>query len=252
MHPSKRRKLENVSSTLTKPFRSPVKRSVKASDASIIHTRRSQPDLGAASFCQATSSVSHTPLTASPIEPVPNPTGDLETLQTEYKSLSKQLKELRQTLDTVEQAHRIAVTSQEPKINSLVVYWRGVAREVAEELFETYQERVMTEGETEAQSKNTGSHKPPWMDDNEQVLSEERKELLIQQKAEDDQLALKYNLVADAVSEQQQGQVSELCQYPEPTDAQQQNCTMDVMLRQMNIDPSLLGYDPLLQQWTDK
>lgn len=207
MHPSKRRKTENVSSALTKPFRSPIKRSAEASEASNIRTRCHDANTGTTTTYQPSEPVSDT---ASPIDLVPKSADDLKTLQTEYKTLSKQLKELRQTLDTVDQARRIATSAQDSRINSLVTSWRSVARDAAEELFEAYQERVRTEGGVEAWSKNNENHKPSWMDDSQHGLSKEHKELLAHQKAEDDQLASKYNLVADTHSDQEQAQVRKL------------------------------------------
>ena len=209
MQSSKRRKVDHASSTLTKPFRSPVKRNADtiSSDRDIEHGA-AQPTTTAASD----TSNRVTPEQMPSSEDLHATSGDPDVLQKEYTMLSKRLTVLRQSLDTAEQALHIESTDQKGKINALIRKWRDVARECAEEVFDGSKDRVAMEG-TNNETPGRGSS---WQDDETTLLSEEQKECLNQQKEEDEELARKYNLIEPDQTEEDSEQVSIVAEGKDP------------------------------------
>lgn len=170
MNPAKRRRLDATASTLSKPFRSPLK-VIPNNQAAVPNAKNDRTDNKATSPCEVkrtTASTTH-----------PSPSNDLEQeqdvteLQKEYAALSQQLRKLRQDLDIVEQAHRIQSNNQEKKLNEAILKWRSIARDAADEVFESASTRVKDMGGLQAWQKNSMStasqdRSSDWFDNKEE------------------------------------------------------------------------------------
>ena len=161
MNPAKRRRLDATASTLSKPFRSPLK--VTSSHRTALqNAKKEHADHQATTPCKIQSATSTLP--TNHVEKQ-----DITELQREYAALTQQLRKLRQDLDAVEQAHRIQSTGQEEKLICLVSKWRTIARDAADEVFESASSRVKDMGGLHAWQKNAISsfdqdHPSGWYD----------------------------------------------------------------------------------------
>lgn len=177
MHPAKRRRLEQSTSTLTKPFRSPLRVEVKkqlSTEDGRDHSQ-SSTDTDAHAAQPASSPVRKTPTTAlptssqsSPAKPVttsiitslPYPTvkppysaipttrstkpksPEYLALQKQHTRLLTEVSALRKSIDTAQQALSLESSDQDAELERLVAKWRGIAREAAEELFRVAKDKV--------------------------------------------------------------------------------------------------------------
>lgn len=162
---AKRRRIETASQTLSKPFRSPFKTPLKSDKAPAADSSTSRP-LKAKT---TNSLLSHPPKTpslpgpssnraprakktfASPIAAAAlNSDPDIAPLLRQQRELEKELRDLKEEVDTVEQARKIEADSKkrdpdgeiDGELVELVVKWRGASRLAAEELFTKVSERV--------------------------------------------------------------------------------------------------------------
>lgn len=183
MYPASKRPLPSPStqSRLTKPFSSPlIKRQVPAKQK-VIDTRASK--LNHAS--QTTTETND----AAASEDTP-----IDELYKQYTDLSRQLTQLRQSLDTTQQALNILKTNQQQSIQSLTEKWTSVIHDTAEELYTDAKARVERDGGFLARPRR----RSPMFDlDQERhaSLTSEEKALLEQQQEEDRAQALKYGLI---------------------------------------------------------
>ena len=158
MNPAKRRRLDATASTLSKPFRSPLKVTANCQPTNLI-AKADDADSQVSTFLKSGSStaVSARPA-ASSWSKKPGEEIDVTSLQREYAALSQQLRKLRQDLDAVEQAHQIQSTNQEEKLNAATLKWRNIARDAADEVFESASNRVKDMGGLRAWQKHSISN----------------------------------------------------------------------------------------------
>lgn len=159
--------MEAATSTLSKPFRSPLKSPFKAHSASNHSTQPSIPTTLETSPFVRSEEVSN--LAVSPVETPHRALGTKKTLSPAVsvaaqlntdpeitqllrtqRELEKQLREVKEQVETAEQAKRIERESQKLKINGeidselvvLIEKWKGASRQAAEELFVKVRDRV--------------------------------------------------------------------------------------------------------------
>ena len=173
---------------LTKPFRSPVIKSSSASSAPKVTTASTNlPDTSLHSRAQIHQ------------VPAPAPSDDTESLEhldndelyKKYLDLSRQLTQMRQSLDTAQQALNILKTGQQQSIHGLIGKWTAVVHETAEELFEDVKTRVDTGRLTYSSTRERSSPECG----GRSALTEEQLEMQQAQQEEDHEQALKYELV---------------------------------------------------------
>ncbi|RMZ81855.1 hypothetical protein DV738_g1997, partial [Chaetothyriales sp. CBS 135597] len=217
MHPVKRRKIDPLQSSLSKPFRSPLR------------TRNSDADADAASVMphRAKANARDQPGALS------------DSPQKQYAALARQLTLLRQSLDTAQQALRIQSSNQAADLDKLIAKWRSVVRDMAEELFEDAKQRMDGYGgvaQTWSHRQERTAGRPDlWVDDQEDQLTDAQRRILEMQRADDQAEADKYGLIEKT---------------PDAEDADM-SFTLDKMLLQMNCDLDLVGYDKEEQRWLD-
>ncbi|KAK5945599.1 hypothetical protein PMZ80_002804 [Knufia obscura] len=254
MNPAKRRRLDATASTLSKPFRSPLK-VIPNHQAAIPNEKNDHADNQATTPCQAL------PATDAPTKlPTSSPTKhpdeevDITELQKEYSALSQQLRKLRQDLDAVEQAHKIQSTNQEEKLNRLILKWRDVARDAADEVFESASSRVKDMGGLQAWQKNSMINSSQdrfsdWFDNKEEQPSSDPVDGFEESANNHFQESSTLN-EGDLAKEEEVSCSSNTCRNNRLLTNPQQSFTMDVMLQQLNIDPDLLGFDTKNEQWS--
>jgi len=173
MNPAKRRRLDATTSTLSKPFRSPLRVTSDIHQSADPVAKRDHAD------SQATTPAKTEQLKAVPTKSATwSPSRELDEeqditgLQKEYAALSQQLRKLRQDLNAVEQAQRLQAAGQEEKLNKAILKWRDIARDAADEVFESASNRVRDMGGLQAWQKNsmtasTQDRFSDWYDDKE-------------------------------------------------------------------------------------
>jgi Swi5-dependent recombination DNA repair protein 1 len=156
---AKKRRIEAASSTLSKPFRSPFKSPLKAPSSS---SPSSAPNN--ANDPSPSPILSENPPNLSPAIPArriqsvqkkyPSPSAsqlntdpEIAALLRTQRELEKQLREVRENLETAEQARKIEMESRKTgeidgDLIALIEKWRGASRQAAEELFGKVRDRV--------------------------------------------------------------------------------------------------------------
>ncbi|PKX93859.1 putative DNA repair protein Dds20/Mei5 [Aspergillus novofumigatus IBT 16806] len=256
----KRRRIEGAASTLSKPFKSPLRKPVqgtadkeKAFNNSSIKTEAAEQERqdvdgkGAQEHLTPRTSISSKPTSltsSSPASPFPSlqnrkrkpGTNQIipskksiladpltSELQKEERALQSRLSALRSELDTVQQALRIESSSKDAELEALILKWKTVSQEAAEERMQSDSARW------EQEEMNS------WYRNAEAEGVEIDEEELEQRKAE----------LLDEVEmprkEQEAGTGSEA-----PED---EEFTMDIMLKTLNIDLKMIGYDKSTQRW---
>lgn len=234
VHASKRRRLNDVASTLSRPFKSPLRTSLQkqdiedkkpkafaadtkaANDPKDKTTQRSDEVKGqtteaesaivneSASRNTTTLADDNDPKSQSPLAltnrnrklPISsqrqfsssssNYTASssksdpqLYELQKQHSILQSRLSALRSELDTAQQALRIESSSKDKELEALIVKWRSVGQEAAEELFASAREKVLRMGgvaawrEREKQRREMKS----WYDEDEGELEDRKAEI---------------------------------------------------------------------------
>lgn len=187
----KRRRVDNAASTLSKPFKSPLRRPVqsqasneapsatikkeeekdskgKESEAASLRSASSKPDPDPT----PTSTPTTSPHPASQTRKRKNPTNTMTptkpkplfqadhlvtNLQKQQRALQSRLASLRSDLDTTQQALRIETSNRDTELEALITKWRVVAQDAAEEVFAGAQERVSRMGGMKAWNESMRS-----------------------------------------------------------------------------------------------
>ncbi|KAK5096314.1 hypothetical protein LTS08_007570 [Lithohypha guttulata] len=242
MHQAKRRRLNDTASVLSKPFRSPLKLTSKSHPSSAEATKhnveqqvRDQDAISRETNDQESNAAS--PKKPSvfytahhhEIDAKSTTVDDIDKLQREYAALGQELRRYRQDLDVLQQAHTLRSGNQQAKVDGLVLKWKTIARDAADDLFQSTSDRIKQMGGLQVWQKNASQCQvDDWYNSKEdQPFSDD--------ESGDHEL-------------KQQALMSKKIKRPE---AMPQFYTMDVMLQQLNIDPGLLNFDPATEQWRD-
>jgi hypothetical protein len=195
----RRRRIEGAASKLSKPFKSPLRKPVqgtvdkeKAISNSSIKTEAGEQERqhvdgkNAQEDRTPSDSIPSKPTSltsSSPVSPFPSlqnrkrkPTSNQMTpskkgiladpviseLQKEQRALQSRLSALRSELDTVQQALRIESSSKDTELEALILKWKTVSQEAAEEVFEGARERVSRMGGLKAWRERMQSDSARW------------------------------------------------------------------------------------------
>lgn len=222
MNPAKRRKINESYSSLSKPFRSPLKASAPSPKTS--HEKPSnldqqdddndQGDNSVISIAKGTTETHDEPRTtnATPVHS--------SSQQQDFINLTQRLRGLRQDLDTAKQALHLSQSKEQQDLEAAIATWRNVARDAADDVFSSSASRIHDMGGLIAWHKTTQEL------GGDQFNNQEDRDETAQEVGD-------HALHSEAYR----------------TDHVQQFFTMDLMLRQMNIDPDVLGFDVESQSW---
>ncbi|KAK5051530.1 hypothetical protein LTR84_003182 [Exophiala bonariae] len=216
MHPAKRRRLDHVQVKLNKPFRSPLRTTKNTVDNHNSVITSNSGNTPTDSITNASNVLQSSPTKAS------NP---IVTNTTE-KGLTQKLKQTTQALDTAEQALQIITSGQDIQLEALITKWTHIARDAADELFIDAKARIEDMGGIEVWQRKAQTEGQLWAEANQ----------------------YEYRTVEDVSSTQNGLSTTEQLSMAEEC-AVDQAFTMQVMLKQMNIDPALIGFDQTTERW---
>jgi hypothetical protein len=95
-----------------------------------------------------------------------------DNAQQEYRTLSRRLTDLRQSLDTAQQALQIEKDNQNAQVQALIDKWTSIVREAVEELYDIAKE------DTNHRSQESNHAQPSFWDDQDSaLLTEDQREL---------------------------------------------------------------------------
>jgi hypothetical protein len=210
-NPAKRRRLVDASSALSKPFKSPLRPSVRRDEETTISVEPSkdQPiehdnetakvdtkphhrSAPASPICKLSSSTTspvrrRPPTTlSSPLRRTKDP--QFIALQKQHSALLLRLTTLRSQLDTAQQALKIVSSPTDTELESLISKWKAASREAAEEVFRGARDRVNRMGGVGSWRERSRRKPQSWDEEESEVdlvgLSEEQREDLEIRKAD--------------------------------------------------------------------
>ncbi|KKZ67207.1 hypothetical protein EMCG_07105 [[Emmonsia] crescens] len=280
---AKRRRIDHATSTLSKPFKSPLRKQVQNTSAEIDDEKadtmpKSEARVNnasgnavmSASSIQTSGSINppRTPIAAikrpTIIPPTPPPTtvntlsslsspiapSELVALQKQHSALTTRLANLRMELDTVTQALKVEQSGQDVELEVLVAKWKAASREAAEELFVGAEERVKRMGGVKGwreNAKRAQESRARWDDEDRGVnvggggeLGSEGGEEDERRRAEMDEEIEGLERTSDSRDEDK-GKDGE--------EDEDESFTMDMMLKSLNIELDIIGFDKDTQQW---
>lgn len=186
---------------LSKPFRSPLKSSAahhgSAAHPTEANARSTEADTDTSSNHAAVDKDHACPSTVTSTSAKPDADADVDVdvnanaLYKQYLSLSRQLTQMRQSLDTAQQAVEILQTHKTENIQTLIDKWKGIVRDAADELYDDVKERVERDGGHSRVRRHSFGH----FEQGEPVLTAEQQEILRTQQDEDRAQAIKYGLI---------------------------------------------------------
>lgn len=189
-HLGKRRRVENASSVLSKPFKSPLRRPAPTSEdkkneaPAIKEEVKAEKDSSGSSITvtnekgetNTPNSATSAPKTVSnansraykrklatvPTRAQIQPDPVIAELQSQQKALQVRVAALRSELDTAQQARRIESSNRDAELERLIAKWRSVSQSAAEEVFENAKERFTQMGGMAAWRERTKNQNERW------------------------------------------------------------------------------------------
>ncbi|KAG4424281.1 hypothetical protein IFR04_002522 [Cadophora malorum] len=277
---AKRRRIDVASQTLSKPFRSPFKTPFKSpiKEGQAQETTTSTPAQASTPLASKItdsllSSPAKTPSLSAPStstrgtrtkktfsSPVAaaalNADPDIAPMLKAQRELEKQLREVKEELDTAEQARQIEADSQkrdsdgdlDGELVELIEKWKGASRLAAEELFGKVRDRVNRMGGPRAwkemqkkQEENRNAWDQEEQTNNNDSDDEENKDV------EKRDIYAEYGIEPETENEKSQREksVDDTGELP----GQEDEFTMAMMLRTLNVDLDIIGYSREQQRW---
>ncbi|PTU22993.1 hypothetical protein P175DRAFT_0454203 [Aspergillus ochraceoroseus IBT 24754] len=275
---AKRRRLDHASSAaaLSKPFKSPLRRQPEESKGENAPLKKEESALlSSNAINQAARTSSHLSQNPSPkpssFVPDSLSTNSLATpsspfrkmrtpgerltfsmrpilpdpavlnLQKQQRVLQSRLAALRSELETVQQALQIESSNRDDELEALIVKWRRVSQNAADEVFTGAQERVSRMGGIKAWRERMKNDSARW--EQEEMESWFGNVDVEGADLDEDELQARKADIMGEIDEIKEGLGGEA---KEPEDF-----TMDFMLKTLNIDLRTIGYDQLNQKWTN-
>ncbi|CAG8923943.1 unnamed protein product [Penicillium salamii] len=178
--PTKRRRIDPAAA-LSKPFKSPLRRPANTEVPPSTPTPKAQ--VSSPTIPEATDVVSSTP-NAIPATPVPTerkprkyppstpkpfqpPDPEIIALQKQQRAIQSRLATLRSEIDQAKQALRLETSNKDTELEALIVKWRLISQNAADEAFIGAQERVKRMGGMAAWKENSKRDATRWEFDEE-------------------------------------------------------------------------------------
>ncbi|KAJ5167237.1 uncharacterized protein N7482_006018 [Penicillium canariense] len=268
--PNKRRRV-GATAALSRPFKSPLRKPEAIDSGSSplppCTPRVSKaPQNGTSSLAALTPgpNLSASSLLSSPATHIRRPTKrsalttptrssladpELLVLQTQERTLQSRLARLRAERDTAKQALRIETSSKFAELEGLIMKWRLVSQEAADEVFAGAQQRVTQMGGLAVWRERSKRDTLQW--DYEEKEKEHADEYEEEEGALADALAEKNGSVVEDAELQNEVHMPVALLYwmEQELTSVSQDFTMEFMLKTLNIDLKLIGYDPAMGKW---
>ncbi|MCJ1271950.1 hypothetical protein MMC22_011855 [Lobaria immixta] len=285
---SKRRRLNAASSKLSQPFKSPFKTPLKPSStdpATNSSSNHSPSPLNPANPTATSNPVY--PTTTTTVPPLPRsdhlviarpsgtprargiiapPSPELARLQKRHTALLGALASARASLETHAQALKLETSSTDLELQGLIAKWNGVSREAAEQVLAVVAARVEGMGGVKGWRQKEREKREGFLGggggwgwseegvgrnvedegggderDDRETEENERKKSLEEEDDNEEVLSLHpHSPIQNHPSTD-----------PKPFKKKTKTFTMSMMLRSLNIDFQLIGYDPEAQKWID-
>ncbi|CAI6266753.1 unnamed protein product [Periconia digitata] len=252
---AKRRRLDEANKTLHKPFKSPFRTPLKPIVGSDPPSS-DPPDVSATGSVDIIS----TPTPNLGKGPTPHPgnaatpslarpklvalTRNSGKRAPSKPSLTREIVRLRNDIQILNQAHALITSSKEQDMLVLIDRWRGASRAAAEEVFATTRDRVNRMGGVGAWQEREREQREWRMKADREEMEAERERL---------QEARENGEIGDEVFEEYEraGESEKMGENETETfkAAADDSFTMDMMLKTLNIDLELIGYNKELQRW---
>ncbi|KAF7619571.1 putative DNA repair protein Dds20/Mei5 [Aspergillus flavus] len=272
----KRRRVESAASALSKPFKSPLRRPPQVSETkhealskeeknvaprpSLKHNNADINDARTLPVISSSPSSAHAlaytiPTSPSSLEsrkrkaqinhlaaskkPVFSDPVILD-LQKQERALQSRLAILRSELDTAQQALQLESSSKDADLQSLITKWKSVSQSAAEEVFSGAQERVARMGGIKAWRERMKNNNAQWEQEEMETWygSAEAEGADVD---EDELEARKAEMLRDRKKSHNEER--------ENKEVEDEEFTMDFMLKTLNIDLKVIGYDKAHQIW---
>ncbi|ODH53242.1 hypothetical protein GX48_00438 [Paracoccidioides brasiliensis] len=255
---AKRRRIDQATSTLFKPFKSPLRKQLEStstdnsgkkdteSDPKAATDAPNSPDTSDKLSSRTQSEVIKKPTTIPPAPPPtvspssPSVPLELITLQRKHSALTSRLITLRAELDSVNQALKVEQSGQDAELEVLIAKWKAASREAAEELFVSAEKRVERMGGVKGwkeRMRQAQEKRARWDEDVRAVGDREDLE------SEWDEEVERKKAEMETDSENVGGGNNEL-------EDEDESFTMDMMLKSLNVELDIIGFDKDTQQWT--
>ncbi|OJD24370.1 hypothetical protein ACJ73_04266 [Blastomyces percursus] len=272
-HAAKRRRLDQATHTLSKPFKSPLRRQIQNTPAENGDEKADgvSKSIGAIDDSSNNTTISasaqhspHTPRPASvavkrptTIPPIRPPTisapslrapSELLTLQKQYSALTTRLANLRMDLDIVTQALKLEQSGKDAELEMLVAKWKTASRKAAEELFVAAEERVKRMGGVKGwreDMRKAQERRARWDDDERGVGGKD--DMDSEEEEEVKRRIAEIEGEIEGVESRSDGKDGNGYQIGESDE--DESFTMDMMLKSLNIELDIIGFDKDTQQW---
>ncbi|KAF5857680.1 hypothetical protein ETB97_005437 [Aspergillus alliaceus] len=259
----KRRRVESAASALSKPFKSPLRRPLQVAgtqhDAKPKEEnnappnpslnqqtvdRRNQPVASTSASLSPDKTSTPSPLSlesrkrradSNHLTPSKKPIFSdpvILDLQKQQRALQSRLATLRSELDTAQQALRLESSAKDAELQSLIMKWRSVSQNAAEEVFAGAQERVARMGGMKGWRERMKNSNAPWG-------QEEMESWYGSAEAEGVD-------IDEGELEARKAEMVEVCRKShdgdrESKDTEDEEFTMEYMLKTLNIDLKVIG-----------
>ncbi|KAJ5819320.1 hypothetical protein N7474_004911 [Penicillium riverlandense] len=260
-HRTQKRRRLDAASTLSKPFKSPLRRRTTASSENVPSTtepttpeatkHKNESLLNPAPTPGNSSPIlkSSLPASGSPIRkrkpaimtlstPTTSPLTDPKVLELQKKqrTLRTRIGSLRSEIDTARQALRIESSSKGADLEALIFKWRFISQEAADEVFLGARDRVARMGGLGVWQERSKRDNAPW-DDSEQQKNEDG--------GEGDSYSGDMEYDGDMDVDSPQKGVSE----KQDSVQDDEEFTMAFMLKMLHVEAATIGFDVSGQKW---
>ncbi|KAF1998656.1 hypothetical protein P154DRAFT_469146 [Amniculicola lignicola CBS 123094] len=263
---AKRRRLNEASKTLHKPFKSPFRTPLKPPPSSEPPSS-DPPDLNILNEEPPHALPPATPAPKLAIHQTPKPlqaphTSKPNALPTPIRSfkakpaamptpksnpsLTREIISLRADIQILLQAQSLATSTKDENLAVLVDTWRTASRAAAEELFAGTRDRVNRMGGVGAwrdREKEQREFRQKW-DKEEMDAEKERREEAARENGDGEGLEKYEEYEYADLGREKDGEKDETT-----TENDNDSFTMDMMLKTLNIDLKLIGYNTEAQRW---
>ncbi|KAH9880603.1 hypothetical protein IAQ61_000897 [Plenodomus lingam] len=264
---AKRRRLNEATKTLHKPFKSPFRTPLKPNIGSDppssdppetasfppVSTYSARPATNTSTYQQSTATTASPVAPATPVAHVSKPLasrpGSLGTPRGTNRgtpskpSVAREIMQIRNEIQMLTQAQTLATSTKDDDLMVLIDKWRTASRAAAEELFGSTRDRVNRMGGVGAWKERENESKERQMQwDREERQAEREK---IEEAKENGEVSDEaYDRYAE-MSEEKVDEEKETFK----RGADDDSFTMDMMLKTLNIDLDLIGYNKEAQRW---
>lgn len=200
---------------------------------------------------------------AKPSDPVEQ---EIQTTTREPRAIETAMMKQRQDIDALNQALRLAESNRDVELDELTTKWRTAARQAAEEVFSGARDKVNRMGgvgawrerQQEAAERNEEWNKPQEQNDEEEIYDDEGELIEVIKHEREERFDDEWEYDAEMQKEKKKEESHDDDVSSRALDHSDevavvlmlsQSFTMDMMLKMMNIELSLIGYDKKRQRW---